>query len=184
MSKEGFYMEQNNELYHYGVLGMRWGIHRARKKGTDYTYKSVETRRYSRAAKKSEKRAVKQESRAKKALEKGDSQTAKLYKESAKNYRKDANLRSRQAKVSADIDKRMQKSVEKYNKGRNLALVQIGGSFGAKAYETAKAVGYSDKQARDIISKQIRFDSEGRPYRSSFGLSSELRESYIDKHVR
>ena len=34
------YKTKNDELMHYGVLGMKWGIHRAVKKGQTYTYKS------------------------------------------------------------------------------------------------------------------------------------------------
>ena len=39
-------MNNNNELYHYGVLGMKWGIRRAAKKGVAYTYKSHGQRKY------------------------------------------------------------------------------------------------------------------------------------------
>lgn len=35
-----------NELQHYGVLGMKWGIRRARKKGKTYTYKSHGQKKY------------------------------------------------------------------------------------------------------------------------------------------
>lgn len=36
----------NNELMHYGVLGMKWGIHRAAKRGETYTYKSHGQKKY------------------------------------------------------------------------------------------------------------------------------------------
>lgn len=33
-------MRDQNELYHYGVLGMKWGIRKAERRGESYTYKS------------------------------------------------------------------------------------------------------------------------------------------------
>lgn len=44
-------LEYNNtvsgdELYHYGVLGMKWGVRRARKNGTSYVYKSHGQKKY------------------------------------------------------------------------------------------------------------------------------------------
>lgn len=35
-----------DELYHYGVLGMKWGMRRAAKKGIAYSYKSHGQKKY------------------------------------------------------------------------------------------------------------------------------------------
>lgn len=45
-------MNETNELYHYGVLGMKWGIRRARKQGSSYTYRSMGQKKLERRLKK------------------------------------------------------------------------------------------------------------------------------------
>ena len=56
-------MERNDELYHYGVLGMKWGVHRATRKAKNNTKLINESNKYNiKSAKynlKSTKRAAK-----------------------------------------------------------------------------------------------------------------------------
>lgn len=48
--------DTSDELRHYGVVGMKWGMRRAAKKGTTYSYKSHGQKKY-------EKRLAKQTSK-------------------------------------------------------------------------------------------------------------------------
>lgn len=46
MDNSTYIITKDGELYHYGVLGMKWGIRKARKQGSTYTYKSHGQRKW------------------------------------------------------------------------------------------------------------------------------------------
>lgn len=110
------YNQANNELMHYGVLGMKWGVHRAKKKGTTYKYKSWNTKSY-------EKRAE---------AAKRTGRTDAYKKATAK------------AKKSAEFDKRLQSEAQSMSAGKTTLQVLINGTFGTKSFAAAKASGYSN----------------------------------------
>lgn len=106
--------KQNEELYHYGVIGMRWGIRKAKKQGTTYQYKSRAQRKY-------EKKLADQTS--KKASEN------KLYKTQAKlnMYKhRDANREEYARRTSV---------------GKSVAKGLLFGPFGTGNYNRLRAAG-------------------------------------------
>ena len=93
MNDNAYIMSKDGELYHYGVLGMKWGVRRARKKGTTYTYKSHATKVY--------------EKKADKARKKGNDVKANKYD----NF----------SKRSAHLDREMQNMAERTSVGKAVA---------------------------------------------------------------
>ena len=108
-----FYDTRYDELYHYGVLGMKWGIRKARKNGTTYTYKSH-------GQKKMEKKLANAERKGK--------DTEKI-KKSLNNYKR--------------RDKIRQSYVEARSTGRLLATKMIFNLDSAAAYRKARDSGAS-----------------------------------------
>lgn len=101
-----------NEPYHYGIVGMKWGVRRARKKGTDYTYKSHGTKSYAK--------------RAEKAREAGNTAKAEKY--------------DRYHERSIKLDRKMQTNAERNSVGRAAVKTLLtAGGLGGRTYEAVKA---------------------------------------------
>lgn len=104
----------NNELKHYGVLGMKWGIRRARKEGRSYEYKSIGRRQLD------HKIAV--------AKNKGKS-SGKIKKLTAK------------LDMIKERDRNRQYYAQKTNLGKAVAKTLIMGPFGTGNYNRMRSSG-------------------------------------------
>lgn len=111
-------------LAHYGVLGMKWGIRRAAKKGLTYSYKSHATKKYEKAAAKL----------AAKAKQSSGEKAAKLSAKSVKM--------ANRAKRSAQVDKGEEEFARNIKTGNALAISALvpGGANALKAYAQHRAM--------------------------------------------
>lgn len=113
------------ELMHYGVLGMKWGIRRAQKKGTNYTYKSRQQKRT--------------EKKLDKAIKKG------------KSADKIASIK-RQLAVYNQRDKNRENYTRSVTAGKHILNTLFRGPWGAQSYNSLRSAGYAHRDARRVSS--------------------------------
>lgn len=129
---------ENNELYHYGIKNMKWGVRRYQN--TDGTLTEAGRKRYARDAKEKE-------------YDKYDTETGKYYKESKKNDRSDLMIdANRYAKEDLSRTKRL--TDEAGNLTRNLKNANDT-SMRNKPKNTMDLSEMSDKEMRDQINRAL-----------------------------
>lgn len=109
----GLHTHRDEEaLQHYGVLGMKWGMHRAAKRGEQYVYQSHATKKYNKKAAKAEA--------------KGNAAKAATYKNRAKR--------------SAQIDRGEQEYAKNLSTGKAIAGAMLFGGNSMKGYAQYRAM--------------------------------------------
>lgn len=124
----------NDELKHYGVLGMKWGMRKAYKSGTSYNYKSHGQKKY-------DKKVAKLEATQKRKLDKMKSEGKKDAKVSYKDDRKLQNAKQKQA-MYRERDANRVDYARSTSVGKSFVKALMFGPFGSGNYNRFRASGH------------------------------------------
>lgn len=140
-----------NELYHYGVLGMKWGIHRYRESPGSYTQRGL--KKYEEASDEYQSRREK----LKKAKDSKNREDIKTARREVKNSKKELNKSYAQLKM----DKKADQGKRLYAKGKTIsgnlkinAIAQIGIIAGSKITQSILS-SYGDQKLAFIASNAV-----------------------------
>lgn len=138
LASDGSFVSED-ELYHYGVLGMKWGQHRVRKNEEK--------------AKRSRESAKEWDEMARYAKQRGQTSKAEKYKRYASEDRADSTKYANKAKqIQAKHEKlaggkKAYNYTKKQSTGKALAKSYLFGTYGAMKYNEARSKGASRGKA-------------------------------------
>lgn len=148
-------MENNQSLKHYGVLGMKWGVRRARRKAAKQAYQARTAKahaKYEREIAAIEKpyRRGQNLSKADQAREvAADGDYASAVINARKQYKKDLRNKSNDAAIANRLyskqSKEANKRVANMSMGKALTQSFLMGSYGALKYNEARANKYAGR---------------------------------------
>lgn len=169
-----------DELYHYGIVGMKWGKRRAAARGQSYTYTSHSTKKYNKKAK--EYKNYAEDYDPKNYTSKlSDRKRTKLQRKSDQNRAK-ADLYAQRAKRSAQHDRNMQKLADKTSTGSTVGAILLAGGQNTKGYMQNRAAGKSvgKSAGRTVVGGALAGPIGGR-ISGSMAKSKYIRQDELKK---
>lgn len=149
--------KNTNELYHYGVLGMKWGVRRSRVKDAKKRYKNASDKAFKKYEKdiynleKNYKRGQTLSKKDQIRESKIESEYTRAINKAKQAYKKAKSDRSNDAKIANRLYSKQNKTandaVAKMSMGKAFVQSALLGSYGALKYNEFKASGSSTGEA-------------------------------------
>lgn len=152
-----YILTKDGELYHYGVLGMKWGVRRARRADAKAAYKKATNKAFSeyektisdieKPYKRGQNLSDKDMARESDAENKYRAATAKAkaeYKQALKSKKNDAAIANR---LYSKQNKKANSAIANMSTGKAILQTSLLGSYGALKYNEARARGKSKGKA-------------------------------------
>ena len=137
----GLHTKQDEEaLQHYGVLGMKWGMHRAAKRGEQYVYQSHATKKYAKKAAKAMRKAEAYDVGSRVAGSHGKKSASDQHAATRDKYAAKAQKYLSRAKRSAQIDRGEQEYAKNLSTGKAIAGAMLFGGNSMKGYAQYRAM--------------------------------------------
>lgn len=151
-------MDRKDQLAHYGVIGMKWGMRKAYAKGKDYTYKSHGQRKHEKRVNKITAKAEKKAAKGKR-LSYSDDRKLKVSKEKLSAYQK--------------RDKNREDYARQTSVGKSVVKTIAFGPLGAGNYNRLRSSGHG--RVVSALGSNYVASTLGYPLTYAITRSSELR---------